>query len=308
MAGELVRAQSITRRFDSRVAVDALSFELSAGEILALLGPNGAGKTTTLRMLGGLILPTRGSVDICGERLTGRTAARLRRAIGMLTETPGLWDRLSVRRNLLTYAHLYNITKPRQAVDRALEIVGVLDRAADLAGSLSKGLRQRVAIARALLHNPQIVLLDEPTAGLDPASARHIRDVIAGLRAEGRAVLMCTHNLTEAESLGDRIAILNTRLLALDEPDALRRTLSGTRVEIDVEGAAGDAATIVKSFTAGGLEVRGAKLVLTSVDANLVPDVIAALVRGGIRIRRVTPEQRSLEDVYLALVNEREEV
>ena len=191
-------------------------------------------------------------------------------------------------------------------MQRALEMVGVADRARDPAGTLSKGLRQRVAIARALLHDPAIVLLDEPTAGLDPASARHMRDLIANLRRDGRAILVSTHNLAEAEELANRIAVLNTRLLALDEPAALRRQLGGTRVEIEVEGAAEPWAPIVGPFASGAIDASGSKLVLTVADPGAVPDCVATLVARGARILRVNPEQRTLEDVYLALVGAQE--
>jgi ABC-2 type transport system ATP-binding protein len=141
-------------------------------------------------------------------------------------------------------------------VDAALAQVGLSDRAADLAGRLSKGLKQRVAIARALIHQPPVVLLDEPTSGLDPASARHMRDLIRDLRREGRALLVSTHNLAEAEELSDRIAVLNTSLLALDSPAALRRRLSGTRVVVEVEGDASRWMTILMQSAATGPGVR----------------------------------------------------
>lgn len=170
----MLTASHLTRRFDSRVAVEDLSFELAAGEIFALLGPNGAGKTTTLRMLAGLIVPSSGTVHINGE-LMSADASHLRGRIGFLTEAPGLWDRLTVFDNLVVYARLQGVTPARDVVTRALDLFGIANRAGDLAAQLSKGLKQRVALARTLLHNPSIVLLDEPTAGLDPESAHETR-------------------------------------------------------------------------------------------------------------------------------------
>ena len=175
----MLSVSHLTRHFGSRVAVADVSFALAAGEIFALLGPNGAGKTTTLRMMAGLIAPTSGAVHIDGQQVTARSAGRLRAAIGFLTESPGLWDRLTVRQNLLTYARLYKLADPGQAVARALALFGLADRADDRTAQLSKGLRQRVALARTLLHDPRIVLLDEPTSGLDPESARTVRDLIS---------------------------------------------------------------------------------------------------------------------------------
>ncbi len=276
----MVIAEHLTRRFDERVAVRDVSLSVNTGEIVALLGPNGAGKTTTMRMLAGLILPTEGRISIDGVALTDATAARARGAVGLLTEAPGLWERLSVRANLLTYARLQGVPDPASQVDHALRHVDLLDRANDIAGKLSKGLKQRAAIARALIHRPRVLLLDEPTSGLDPASARHVRDLIVGLRSEGRAILVSTHNLGEAEELADRIAVLKTELLALDTPVRLRGATG--RVVIELEG--------------------GGSKEFPIANTNEVPAIVARLVSEGERIVRVTPHQRSLEDVYLELV------
>src|SRR5688572_4140269 len=282
-AANLVIAEHLSRAFDDRVAVRDVSLSVNAGEIVTLLGPNGAGKTTTMRMLAGLILPTAGSIAIGGIELTAATAARARGSVGLLTESPGLWERLSVRINLLTYARLHGVADPDASVDEALGHVDLLDRSKEIAGKLSKGLKQRVAIARAILHQPRVLLLDEPTSGLDPASARHIRDLILGLRSEGRAILVSTHNLAEAEELSDRIAVLKTDLLAFDAPAALRKgQTGGSRVVIELEGA----------------EQRE----FAVADVTEIPAIVAKLVSEGARIMRVTPEERSLEDVYLDLV------
>jgi len=282
-AANLVIAEHLSRAFDDRVAVRDVSLSVNAGEIVTLLGPNGAGKTTTMRMLAGLILPTSGSIAIGGVELTAATAARARGSVGLLTEAPGLWERLSVRINLLTYARLHGVADPEASVDEALGHVDLLDRSKEIAGKLSKGLKQRVAIARALLHQPRVLLLDEPTSGLDPASARHIRDLILALRSEGRAILVSTHNLAEAEELSDRIAVLKTDLLAFDTPVALRKAQTGgSRVVIEFQGA----------------EPRE----FAVADLSEIPAIVAKLVSEGARIMRVTPEGRSLEDVYLDLV------
>jgi ABC-2 type transport system ATP-binding protein len=180
--------------------------------------------------------------------------------------------------------------------------VGLSDRARDAAGTLSKGLRQRVALARALMHEPPIVLLDEPTSGLDPASARHVRDLILDLRRRGRALLVSTHNLTEAEELADRIAVLNTSLLADDSPSALRQRLTGCRVEIEVEGSADALLPVFSTRVGEALTASGPVLSAVFMDATRTPDFVAELVHAGARIRRVTPTERTLEEVYLSLV------
>src|SRR5687768_18016864 len=224
-----------------------------------------------MRMLAGLILADAGTITIDRVRVSESTANNARRAIGLLTETPGLWERLTVRANLLTYARLQNLDEPQQQVNRVLEQVDLADRASELAGKLSKGLKQRAALARALIHQPPVLLLDEPTSGLDPASARHVRDLIAGLRRQGCAVLVSTHNLAEAETLADRIAVLKTTLLACDTAAALRHRGAGIAVAIEFED--------------------GSTQTVTVRDLSLVPDIVQNLVHEGRRIVRVTPDR-----------------
>ena len=180
--------------------------------------------------------------------------------------------------------------------------MGLSDRADQRTGALSKGLKQRVALARAILHDPPVVLLDEPTSGLDPESARHVRDLISGLAREGRAVLVSTHNLAEAEEISDRIAILNTRLMAVDTPERLRADRSGAGAIVQVEGPAAPWRTTVERAGATAIEAEGSTLSMNLADVSGIPSIVAALVWAGARIRRVAPRQRSLEEAYLSLV------
>jgi ABC-2 type transport system ATP-binding protein len=297
-------ASHLTRRFDTRLAVDDVSFELVPGEILALLGPNGAGKTTTLRILGGLIVPTSGSVLLDHETVTRGTASRLRASIGLLTEAPGLWERLTVRQNLTVYARLHGLASPARAVDQMLDLFAISDRARDLAGELSKGLKQRVALARTLLHDPPIVLLDEPTAGLDPQSAHGVRELVLRLRDEQRAVLLSTHNLDEVNRVANRVAVLRTRLVALDTPEALRTRLFGRRVRVELSR---DAASHVSMLQASGINDVIVHGPVISVGLNghvTVAGLVRRLIESGAAINAVMPEERSLEDVYLRLLEE----
>jgi ABC-2 type transport system ATP-binding protein len=297
-------ASQLTRRFDTRLAVDDVSFELAPGEILALLGPNGAGKTTTLRMLGGLIAPTSGSVLLDGEPVTRANASRLRAAIGFLTEMPGLWERLTVRQNLTVYARLQGLPSATSAVDRMLDLFSIRDRAGDFASELSKGLKQRVALARTLLHDPPIVLLDEPTAGLDPHSAHDLRELVLRLRDDRRAVLLSTHNLDEVDRVADRVAVLRARLVALDTPEALRTRLFGRRVRVEL---AHDATRYVSMLRNAGIDdviVDGAVMSVAFNGQVTVPALVRRLVEHGADINAVVAEERSLEDVYLRLLGE----
>jgi ABC-2 type transport system ATP-binding protein len=300
----VLTAAHLTRRFDSRVAVEDVSLELAQGEIFALLGPNGAGKTTTLRMLAGLIAPTSGSVHVGGELMTAR-ASHLRGRIGFLTETPGLWDRLTVAENLTVYARLQGVSPPRQAVNTALDLFGIANRANDPAAQLSKGLKQRVALARTLLHNPAIVLLDEPTAGLDPESAHDTRALILRLRSEKRTVILSTHNLDEVDRVADRVGVLRTRLIALDTPSALRSRLFGKRIVITLTDQAGPYEAVVRAAGASDIAVdRNTLSIGVEGDSVIAPPLVAALVEAGAGILSVIPEERPLEEVYLRLIKD----
>ena len=300
----MLTAAHLTRRFDSRVAVEDLSFELAPGEIFALLGPNGAGKTTTLRMLAGLIAPSSGTVHVDGELMTA-AASHLRGRIGFLTEHPGLWDRLTVYDNLVVYARLQGVAPVGDAVRHALELFGIEDRAGDPTAQLSKGLKQRVALARTLLHNPSIVLLDEPTAGLDPESAHETRALILRLRNERRSVVISTHNLDEVERVADRVAVLRSRLIALDTPDALRSRLFGRRVSITLTEPASRYESIVRATGSQDITVEDRTMSIAVDGETLVaPAIVKALVEAGARIVSVIPEERPLEEVYLRLLKD----
>ncbi len=303
----MIQVSRLSRSFDDRRAIEDLTFEVKSGEIFGLLGPNGAGKTTTLRVIAGLIAPTEGTVAIDGAPLTRQTADRLRARIGVLTEVPGLWERLDVRTNLLVYARLHQVARPERVVAAALDRFGLADRASSLAGELSKGMKQKAAIARALLHEPPVVLLDEPTSGLDPETARMVRDTIAGLRRDGRAIVLSTHNLDEAERLADRIGVLRRRLLAVDAPATLRERLFGRRVRVTLAGPAAPFVDAVLAAGARGARADGDRLLVEIDDPDAAtPAIVRALVEAGARIRSVVPDDASLEEVYLRVVKAEE--
>ena len=304
----MLTASRLTRRFGDRVALEDVSFTLERGEIFALLGPNGAGKTTTLRILAGLIAPSSGSVDIDGQRMGPQSAPQLRARIGFLTEAPGLWDRLTVRDNLLVYARMYALPSPGRAVDEALERFEIADRGGDRAAQLSKGLKQRVALARSLLHDPRIAMLDEPTSGLDPASARDVRDVILSLRAQGRTILLCTHNLAEVERVADRVAVLSRRLVALGTPASLRQKLFAPRVRIELTHAAEPFAAALRGAGLSDVRADGTVMSVGMASTSLTtPDVVRRLVEAGAGVESVVPEEPPLEDVYLKLLQPEDE-
>ena len=302
MSTQALTAQHLTRHFGDRVAVEDVSFELEPGQIFALLGPNGAGKTTTLRMLAGLIAPTSGSVRVGDEAMTPGAAPRLRGRIGFLTEAPGLWDNLTVHDNLKVYAQLYGMRDAEEAVSEALALFEISDRSTERTARLSKGLKQRVALARAIVHRPSIVLLDEPTAGLDPESARDVRELIVAMRGEGRAVLLCTHNLDEVERVADRVAVLRSRLVAIGTPKELRQRLFTSRLRIHVSQDANSFADTLRGSGVSDVRADGAWLSL-SEGTLTTPQIVRMLVDAGAGIEAVERDEPSLEDVYLKLLN-----
>ena len=299
-------ASHLTRSFGDRIAVEDVSFEIGRGEVFVLLGPNGAGKTTTLRMLGGLILPDRGQVIIDGVQIERGTADRLRKRIGFLTETPGLWEQLTVADNMTTYAKLFRVPDAAGAVERLLRRFELWERRSERAATLSKGMKQKLALARALVHEPDVVLLDEPTANLDPATSRGVRELIGELRDRGCAVIVSTHNLDEVERVATRLGLISTRLIAIGEPAKLRRELFGRRLRVTLAtGAVNSAAFAAIAAQHGAHDVRSDGHVLTmrldDPDRD-APAIIAALVGAGAALREARDEEPTLEELYLKLL------
>lgn len=302
-------ADGLSRRFGDVVAVDRLNLEVQAGEVFGFLGHNGAGKTTTVRLLNGVLAPDGGSARVLGFQPVA-DGPTLRRRTGVLTETPSLDERLTGRENLTIYADLYGVDRMdvSRRVASLLETFELANRADEKVGNYSKGMKQRLALARALLHEPELLFLDEPTAGLDPVAARHVHEMIERLSHERRTVCLCTHNLTEAQSLCDRVAVLeHGRLVALGTPSELARQL-GRSLQLEIEVASDNLAVALDVLQ----EIEGiaepttqnGTITLVGADREMVPQLVALLVTAGVRIYRVAPQEPSLEDVYFALAGE----
>ncbi len=286
------------------MAVNDLSIDVRKGEVFGFLGPNGAGKTTTVRMLASLIAPSRGKAVINGHAV-GQDDQSIRRSVGILTETPGMYERLSALKNLTIFAKLYGVADPAGQVQKYLRMLGLWERRFDEAGSFSKGMRQKLAIARAILHEPEILFLDEPTSGLDPEAAKLVRDFIEELKAEGRTIFLCTHNLDEADRLCDRIAIFKTRLITLDTPQNLRQRLYGRKAVFHLARLQPDWVDLVGSLPfVKEVQALDNKLVVgldNPEEQN--PAIVRALVEAGAAIQFVGELRHSLEDVYLSLIH-----
>jgi ABC-2 type transport system ATP-binding protein len=299
----MITTTDLTKKFGDTLAVDRLTLEVSEGEVFGFLGPNGAGKTTTIRMLTSLIAPTSGSAVVNGYTI-GKDDINIRRTVGLLTETPGLYDNLNAEYNLQIYANLYEVEDVQNQVDKYLHMLGLWERRHDEVATFSKGMRQKLAIARALLHEPRILFLDEPTAGLDPEAARLVRDFIDELRKEGRTILICTHNLDEADRLCDRIGVFKTHLLIIDTPQNLRSQLFGRKVVFHLRKIDEAVTATVQSLPyVKDIRAIDNKLLVTIDDPDTHnPDIIRALVNVGADVQFVGELRHSLEDVYLQLM------
>ncbi|UCH42701.1 MAG: ABC transporter ATP-binding protein [Dehalococcoidales bacterium] len=303
----IVEAHGLTKAFDGFTAVSGLSLEVAEGEVFGFLGPNGAGKTTTIRMLAGIIAPTSGHAVVAGLR-PDLEPENLHQHIGLLTENPGFYNRLSARFNLGFFAGFYSGFDIDHQVEKYLRMMGLWERREDKVGTFSKGMKQRLALVRALLHQPKVLFLDEPTAGLDPEAAHEVRDMIQELSVEGQTVFLSTHNLVEAELLCHRIGVVRTELLALDTPENLRRSLFRRQVVVELENPNPTLVSTIAGLPfVQKIEQAGNQFRLELTDPEVYrPELVKDIVEAGGRIMSVSEERHSLEDIYLSLVREEE--
>ena len=303
----IIQTKNLSRSFGDILAVDRVSFAISPGEVFGLLGPNGAGKTTTVRMLAALLEPTSGEAYVAGSEI-GKEDQKIRRKIGFLPEAPGLYDALTAEQNLAFYGAMYGVEEISRQIKHYLEFLGLWNRRYEPVATFSKGMRQKLAIARALLHEPEVLFLDEPTSGLDPQAARLVREFITGLKGEGRTIILCTHNLEEADRLCDRVAVVNGHVLALDSPKVLRRKIFGRKVVFHLVEAKAEFEQVVVPFDfVSEVQVVENKILASVEDPEKNnPEIIRALVEEGAEIQFVGELRRRLEDVYLELMKSAE--
>jgi len=315
----MIEAQKLTRRFGDFTAVSRLSFNVPAGSVLALLGPNGAGKTTTVRMLSALLAPTEGDAFVGGYDVRKRPAD-VRACIGLVTDVPGLFEQMTVPAYLDFFGTIYGMPAKTRS-RRIAEMVEFFELTAHLKEKMvgfSKGMKQKVALARALIHEPTVLFLDEPTSGLDPLAARSVRELILGLKQSQRAIILCTHDLDEAERLADTVAIMRQgQIVAYDTPLALRAQFSDetiVRIEfaqpcplsLDVLRTLEGLSAPQFSASLQGDERVSENTVLTyrtAHPAQINPPLITHLIAAHALIVSVTCETTTLEEVYAQTMN-----
>jgi ABC-2 type transport system ATP-binding protein len=308
----VITVQHLTKRFGSQTAVDDLSFEVGAGEVLGFLGPNGAGKTTSMRMVTGLVPPSRGAVAIAGHDLLKQPIDAKRR-IGYLPEYPPLYPELTVRQFLGFVAEIKDVPRARRAaaVDRALQRANLGEVARRRIGTLSKGFKQRVGLAQAIVHEPPVLVLDEPTSSLDPKQRVEVRDLIVALRGE-HTVLLSTHILPEVSQITDRVVIINRgRVMAVDSPQNLSQRLRG-REEVTVEVGGAGAADVRHAIAAlsGVSDVHADEIdgiVTARIESALGTDIrpeIARVLAARWRLLALRSESFTLEEIFLKLTED----
>jgi ABC-2 type transport system ATP-binding protein len=309
----VVVVEGLTKKFNSFTAVDNVSLEIEEGEVFGLLGPNGAGKTTTIRMLACLISPTAGSATITGYDIH-RDPMKVRQSVGILTENPSLYERLTAYENMNFFAEAYGVEDANQRQERIkelLEFFNLWDRRNDKVGTFSKGMKQKLAIVRATVHRPPVLFLDEPTAGLDPQSAKEIRDLMAQLSIhEKRTILLCTHHLEDAEKLCRRVMIMNKgRCVIIGTPDELREKISPQPIiQIGLKYIDSKIVNAVRKIElAKEVNVNSdeALLMINVADARSdTPEIVSSVIKSGGQILSVNIFRPSLEEAYLKLIKE----
>lgn len=307
----MIKTEDLSKQFEEFIAVDSVNLNVRSGEVLALLGPNGSGKTTTVRMLTSILRPTRGQAWVAGFDVVAE-ADKVRAMVGVLTEHHGLYSRMPAEEYLDFFGQLYGIDLPirRKRTDQMLEEFGLSPFRKRSVGKFSRGMQQKLALARTLLHEPPVLLLDEPTSAMDPESARLVRDAIQVLRSSDRAIILCTHNLSEAEELADKIAIIRYgTIIAQGTPEELKQRLLGPAVfevrfgfhqSYDQLKLPNDIQ--ISTLGDGWLRYRSSDPEYDN------PLVLRYLLNQGLRVVSLKEVPRSLEQIYLQVMHEPEVV
>ncbi|HMJ11058.1 MAG TPA: ABC transporter ATP-binding protein, partial [Polyangiaceae bacterium] len=299
----VIETEHLSRRFGDLVAVRDVSLRVNRGEIFGVLGPNGAGKSTTIRMLCGILDPSSGRGSVVGFDIA-RQAERIKERIGYMTQRFSLYEDLSVSENLTFYAGIYSVPRKqrRERIDRVLEQTGLVARRDQLAGTLSGGWKQRVALACATIHEPPLLFLDEPTAGVDPVSRREFWDQIHRISAEGTTVLLTTHYMDEAERCHRLAFIFSGRLLDVGTPEEVvaRRQLSAADLQVSEANRAAE--LLRNSPEVDAVAHYGHDLRVTTRGVDPVALVESVLGAGGVQVLSLRPARVSVEDAFVSMV------
>ena len=304
----MIDVRDVSRSFGRTVALEGVSFRVDRGEIVALLGPNGAGKTTASRIIAGILAPSAGDVLVDGISVRA-DPGRIRSRCGMVTDQPSLYERMTLRAYLAFFCHLYDVPDAARRTEELAKLLGLSDRLDVRLGAFSRGMKQKVAIARGLVHDPPVLLLDEPATALDPETARSLRSFIVSLRARHRAILLCTHDLDEAQRIADRVVVLYRGRVAREGLTGELRADAHPRFVVSFTG---DATAALETLARAGVKAEPADpqngytalRFDTDEPATTNPAVLRALLASGASVITLVREERSLEDAYFAIVKE----
>jgi ABC-2 type transport system ATP-binding protein len=300
-----IEVRSVTKNFQGSRVLDGISFSVGKGEVFGFLGPNGAGKTTTLRILLGLLRPDSGEALVLGESLD--TADVVRRRVGVLFENNGLIDRFTARENLMYYAELYEVPDPGERTRELLQYIGLSDRADDLVGIFSTGMKRKLGLARAILHKPEILFLDEPSSGLDPEGQKMVHDLIIDLSGKAMTIFLNSHNLDEVSRVCSKVAILHRGTIrANDSIERLRAGPSGTGLEITLSdpSLADRAVAIINTLPGVTMTSQEHRQIRVTLSGQSGSPVIEALIKEGFGVEEAVRRKRTLEEIYLDVVRE----
>ncbi|MGZ7108778.1 MAG: ABC transporter ATP-binding protein [Methanobacterium sp.] len=304
----MIDTENLTKKFGNLTAVEDLTLHVKEGEVFGFLGPNGAGKTTTMRMLSSLISKTSGEAMIAGYDVSDEAdSLKIRKIIGLLPENVGLYNELTAYKNLDFYGKLYecSLNQRKESIEYFLKMLGIWDKRDVMVRTFSKGTKQKLAITRALIHNPEILFLDEPTANLDPESAKTVRDFILELKKEKKTIFLNTHNLDEAQRICDKIGIFNTKLRAIGTPEELEGSVWGNKTVIQLEKVNNSILERLDKLSLKNIVVHNNVLTIDVNDPEKEnPVIVDAIVNAGGHVQYVTRLSPTLEDAYLKFVRE----
>jgi ABC-2 type transport system ATP-binding protein len=299
-----IHIENVSKKLGPRQVLKSISFDVESGDIFGYLGPNGAGKTTTIRILLGLLRPDSGTLEVLGQD-GGSPGARMK--IGFALDPDGLYDAMTALENLKYYADIYSVGDPGAHISRVLGLVGLADRSADRVGTYSRGMRQRLSLARAMVHDPEVLILDEPTSGVDPTGQIEIRKILLDI-ARVETVLLSSHNLDEVQRICNRIALIDRGKIRLyGELEQLRQRMGRGGIVIETRGGipASVLGELKKQARLGFRDLRGTSLFFEAGEgAAEVPDIISFLDRHGVKIEQAGRREASLEDLYSSILKE----
>jgi ABC-2 type transport system ATP-binding protein len=302
-----IRLENVRKTLGNREVLRGISFAAEIGDVFGYLGSNGAGKTTTIRILLDLIRATSGEISIMGER-ADRDA--IRRRIGFVLDSDGLYNAMTAQENLAFYARIYGVRDLGPKITARLKAVGLADRARDRVGSFSKGMRQRLALARALVHDPDVLILDEPMSGIDPSGQIELRQILQDVvRQDGKTIFFSSHDLDEVQRICNRIALIDQGEIRLaGELKALMRDMGGHEIVIDVGGGVPESlANELKGAPELGFRaLENGRLVFSPTASTEVSDIVSRLVARGVKVEGARRKEASLEDLYASILKERE--